>query len=188
MDVKKIMTNIIYLIGKSGSGKYTIAKELAKQGYIICDNQLINYPIFSLLNYDGFTTIPQFAWKIIAQIRDSIFTFLSQEIINNYVLTNVLGDIEQDYKMFKQVEEMASNRNSLFVPVKLLISIEENIKRIQNKERLLRYKSIDPEDVHKQNLINISHPKLLQIDVSNKSASEVANEILIKIKSANEPL
>ena len=83
---------------------------------------------------------------------------------------------------------MALNRNSLFVPVKLLISIEENIKRIQNKERLLRYKSIDPEDVHKQNLINISHPKLLQIDVSNKSASEVANEILIKIKSANEPL
>ena len=40
MDVKKIMTNIIYLIVKSGSGKYTIAKELAKQGYIICDNQL----------------------------------------------------------------------------------------------------------------------------------------------------
>ena len=40
------MTNIIYLIGKSGSGKYTIAKELAKHGYIICDNQLINYPVF----------------------------------------------------------------------------------------------------------------------------------------------
>ncbi len=182
------MTNIIYLIGKSGSGKYTIAKELAKHGYIICDNQLINYPVFSLLNYDGFTPIPQFAWKVIAHIRDSIFTFLSQETINNYVLTNVLGDIEQDHKIFKQVEQVALNRNSLFVPVKLLISIEENIKRIQNKERLLRYKSIDPEDVHKQNLINISHPKLLQIDVSNKSASEVANEILIKIKSANEPL
>ena len=30
-------------VTKSG---YTIAKELAKHGYIICDNQLINYPIF----------------------------------------------------------------------------------------------------------------------------------------------
>ncbi len=182
MDVKKIMTNIVYLIGKSGSGKYTIAKELAKQGYIICDNQLINYPIFSLLNYDGFTPIPQFVWKIITQIRDGIFTFLSQETINNYVLTNVLGDVEQDYKIFKQVEQMALNRNSLFIPVKLSISIEENIKRIQNKERLLRYKSIDPEDVYKQNLINISHPNLLELDVSNSLAIEAAKKILLHIK------
>lgn len=158
------MTNIIYLIGTSGSGKYTIAKELAKHGYIICDNQLINYPIFSLLNYDGFTDIPPFAWKVIAQIRESIFDFMSQEIINNYVLTNVLGDIDQDYKIFRQVEKVAFNRHSLFIPVKLSISIEENLKRIQNKERLLRYKSIDPKDVYQQqNLINISAPEFIAI-------------------------
>ena len=36
-------TTIIYLTGKPGVGKYTIAKELAaKYGFIVCDNQLIN--------------------------------------------------------------------------------------------------------------------------------------------------
>ena len=46
------MPNIIYLIGYAGTGKYTIAKELEKSGYVICDNQLINNPINALLNYD----------------------------------------------------------------------------------------------------------------------------------------
>ncbi len=33
---------IIYLIGKPGTGKYTIAKELEQFGFIICDNQLMS--------------------------------------------------------------------------------------------------------------------------------------------------
>ena len=46
-------TTIIYLTGKPGIGKYTIAKELAKShGFIVCDNQLINNLIFELLQYD----------------------------------------------------------------------------------------------------------------------------------------
>jgi dephospho-CoA kinase len=40
-------TTIIYLTGKPGVGKYTIAKELAaNHGFIVCDNQMINNPIF----------------------------------------------------------------------------------------------------------------------------------------------
>lgn len=95
------MTTIIYLIGKPGTGKYTIAKELAKNGYIICDNQLINNPIFALLQYDGFKDIPEFAWEIIGKIRTNIFDFITREPSNNYVLTNVLGEIERDHKLFK---------------------------------------------------------------------------------------
>ncbi len=73
MDAENNMTTIIYLIGKPGTGKYTIAKYLAKQGYIICDNQLINNPVFALLKYDGFKNIPESAWHIIKKIRDNIF-------------------------------------------------------------------------------------------------------------------
>ncbi len=70
-------TTIIYLTGKPGVGKYTIAKELAiKHGFIVCDNQLINNPIFELLQYDGYAKIPDFAWGAIARIRAEIFDFL----------------------------------------------------------------------------------------------------------------
>lgn len=36
----------LYLIGFAGTGKYTIAKELAKVGYKLVDNHLINNSIF----------------------------------------------------------------------------------------------------------------------------------------------
>ncbi|MCC8398503.1 MAG: hypothetical protein LN569_04340 [Rickettsia endosymbiont of Labidopullus appendiculatus] len=173
------MTIIIYLIGKPGTGKYTIAQEIAKTGYSICDNQHINNPIFSLLNYDGLTPIPEFAWDAIGRIRDSIFNFLSQEIVNNYVFTNCLYEVEGDHELFNQVQQLAVNRRSVFIPVKLLISQEENIKRIQQLDRLLRYKSIDVQDVYPEYpLIQISHPNLFEFDVTNLSASEAARRIL----------
>lgn len=170
------MTTIIYLIGKPGTGKYTIAKELSKSGYIICDNHLINNPIFALLEYDGFKSIPEFAWEYIRKIRANIFEFMAHEYSNNYVLTNVLGEIERDHKLFKQVEHMALQRGSLFVPVKLLITEKENKKRVANSERALRYKSLRIEE--NIELINISHSNLLEMDVSHLSAAAAAEKIL----------
>ncbi len=69
---------IIYLIGKPGTGKYTVARELAKSEFIVCDNQLINNPIFTLLNYDGFRKIPEIGWSAIGRIRAAIFDFISR--------------------------------------------------------------------------------------------------------------
>jgi DUF438 domain-containing protein len=169
------------LIGKSGTGKFTIATEIAKSGYKICDNQLINYSIFSLLNYDGFSLIPEYAWVAIRGIRENILGFLANEMSNNYILTNVLGEIERDYKIFDQVEQMAHKRGSIFVPVKLVISEEENIKRIQNKDRLVKFKSIDTADVYNQVLINIDHPNMLTLDASLLAKEEAASEILAHI-------
>lgn len=171
------MTVILYLIGTSGTGKYTIATEIAKRGYKICDNQLINHSIFTLLNYDGFTQIPEYAWEAIRGIRDNILDFLTNELDNNYVLTNVLGDIDYDYKIFDQVETVALKRGSVFVPVKLIISEEENIRRIQNQDRLLKLKSVDPKDAKAQILIKVEHPNLLTLDVTKLLKEDAANII-----------
>lgn len=177
-------TCVIYLIGLPGVGKYTIAKELAKHGYVVCDNQLVNNPIFALLNYDGFKKIPNSAWDAIAAIRNSVFNFISNETESNYVFTNVLEENEGDHKLFKQVEQIAAKRNSLFIPIKLSISEEEHIKRIQQPERLLRFKSIKPEDVYaKEGLIKFTHPNLLDLDVTKLSAQDAANKILDHLES-----
>ncbi|HJD56217.1 MAG TPA: hypothetical protein LFW21_06335 [Rickettsia endosymbiont of Pyrocoelia pectoralis] len=175
------MTTIIYLIGKPGTGKYTIAKELAKSDYIICDNQLINNPIFALLKYDGLKDIPEFAWEAIYYIRNNVFDFITKEPFNNYILTNVLEENQGDHKLFKQVENMALQRSSLFVPVKLLISEEANKKRVANPERALRYKSLKIQD--NMELINLTHPNLLEIDVSDLTASDAAEKILEHVVS-----
>ena len=173
------MTIILYLIGKPGAGKYSIAKEIKKSGYIICDNQLINNPIFSLLNYDGYMSVPQSAWETIGRIRKNIFDFLSHQPDKSYVLTNVLYEDPGDRQCFQQVERMSLKRNSLFVPVKLIISPEENAKRVQNPERSLRFKSIDPQEAYsKEPLLDIQHPHLLELDVTTLSAKNAAEKIL----------
>lgn len=167
------------MIGKPGVGKYTIAKEIAKSGYVICDNQLINNPIFTLLNYDGFAEVSDKAWHYIDKIRDVVFDFIASETEHNYVLTNVLNEDEEDRQLFEDVKNIAKKRHAIFVPVKLTISREEHLKRIQNRDRLKRFKSIDPDDVNDNvGLINIKHDNLIEIDVSALEASAASEKIL----------
>lgn len=179
---------IIYLLGKPGFGKYTIAKALSKSGFVICDNQLINNPIFTLLNYDGFGTIPEFAWDAIKNVRDAIFDFIVIEKENNYVLTNNLYEDDGDRQLFKQVKNMAAKRGSIFIPVRLLVSQEEHLKRVTDLARRERLKSLDPKEVYDETpVLNIKHQNLLELDISALSANEVAEKILehiSKIKSA----
>lgn len=99
---------IIYLTGKQGYGKYAIAKKLAeKHGFIVCDNQLINNPIFELLQYNGYDKIPYFACDSISKIRTEIFEFLTKVPQNNYILTNCLDETANDRNLYEQVMDMA---------------------------------------------------------------------------------
>lgn len=175
-----MQTTIIYITCKPGFGKYTIAKELAKNhGFIVCDNQLINNSIFELLQYDGFTKIPEFAWDSIASIRTEIFEFLTKETANNYVLTNNLYEYEGDRNLYEEVKQMAEARGSFFIPVKLLINQEEHLKRVTDLKRRQRLKSIDPQEVYDEvPLLSIIHHNLLEIDVSNLSSQEAAEAIM----------
>ncbi|HQY22393.1 MAG TPA: hypothetical protein PK389_01355 [Gammaproteobacteria bacterium] len=161
-----------------------------KHGFIVCDNQLINNPIFTLLNYDGFSNIPEFGWNAIGRIRTVILDFMAMEHNHNYVLTNCLYEDEGDRNCYLQVEAMALKRDSIFIPVKLLISEEENLKRIMEPSRRARWKSIDPQDVcQRKELLHVEHPHLLTLDVSALSAVQAVIEILehvFNLKNSND--
>lgn len=179
MPKPKKRTVIIYLIGKPGAGKYTISQEIAKAGYVVCDNHLVNNPILALLNYDGVMPVSDFAWSSIAKIRNVVFNFIAHDSHNNYVLTNVLYEDAGDRSLYRKVARIALRRKSIFVPVKLLLSEEENLKRIIRPNRLLRYKSVDPKDaLCKRKLIQVSNPNLLELDVTKLSSAKAAKKIL----------
>lgn len=178
-------TIIIYLIGKPGVGKYTIAKELAaKYGFIVCDNHLINNPIFALLQYDGYTKIPDFAWDTIAHIRAEVLDFLSKATHHSYVLTNCLANTDEDKELYAQVKHMAEVRGSLFIPVQLKISKEEHLKRLTMTERQERWKSIDPQDAEDNApLLPIVDINLLELNVSNLSHVDAAEAVVNHINT-----
>lgn len=169
----------IYLIGFAGSGKYTIAKEITNSGYKVVDNQLINNPIFSLLDLDGITSIPQNAWAAIADIRKAVLSYVSQDSKSNYVLTNELCEVEHDHVIYNRVKKSAETRGSKFVPVKLTILAEERARRITDPDRIDRWKSTNVAETEVQKeFIKIDHPHLLELDVTALSAMQAAAEIL----------
>lgn len=183
-------TILLYLTGKPGVGKYTIALELSKKyGFILCDNQLINNPIFELLQYDGHATIPEFAWDAIAIIRTAILNFLTKVPEKNYVLTNCLAETEEDRDLYEQVKQTAVARGSLFVPVKLNLAKEEHLKRLTRPERRARWKSIDPQEAEDHGpLLPIAHPNLLELDISSLSPEGAATEITNHIRRVRPDL
>ncbi|MGI4775643.1 MAG: hypothetical protein ACRYE9_01740 [Janthinobacterium lividum] len=180
-------TLIIYITARPGMGKYTIAKALAANyGFTICDNQLINNPILELLNYDGFSEVPEYAWVSIRNIRNAVFEFIASEKNNSYVLTNNLYEYEGDRKLFAQVKQMAISRDSIFIPVRLSITEEEHLRRVTDLERRDRWKSIDPQEVYNpMPLLNIDDSNLLELEVSNLSPQEAASKIIEHIRSLN---
>lgn len=140
---------------------------------------MINNPIFTLVGYDGYIEIPQFAEEIIDKIRENIFEFIKWDKNKNYVLTNYLG---KNDLLYKKVENMAFERGLIFVPVKLSILQAEHIKRVQNTDRLTRYKSTDVKYTKSEHsLIDISHPNLLELDVTDLTARTAAKEILAHV-------
>lgn len=174
---------IIYLIGKPGVGKYTIATELSKQtGYAICDNHLMNNPIFQLLQYDGHAKIPELAWDAIADIRTSMLSFLAKHKVGSYILTNCLADNDEDRAIYEEVLQMANLRGSIFVPVCLQISKEQHLKRVIRPERKSRLKSTNPKEAEDNSpLITINHPNLVNLDVSDLAANVAAKKIIYSL-------
>lgn len=174
----------LYLIGFAGTGKYTIAKEIAKSSYKVVDNHLINNPIFSLLDLDDETPIAENAWISVRKIRHIILDFIAHDQKSNFIFTNALLEEEGDWKIYNLIKETAEKRGSLFVPLKLTLSPEEHAKRIVNPDRKIRFKMTNPAEVHmKKEMIKIDHPHLTEIDVTDLSAGDVAKEILNFVES-----
>ena len=131
---------LVYLIGKPGIGKYTTAKKLTNHNYILCDNQFVNIPIFSLLRLelDNTKRVSDFDWSCIEKIRDVIFDFIAHDHENNYVLTNVLLDDPEDQKIISKVRNIAKRNGSIFAPIRMYLHDEnEHLTHIQKPERKL---------------------------------------------------
>lgn len=136
---------LIYLIGKPGSGKYTIAKALAEQTKAnLIDNHKINNLIFDFvkLNDDN----AHILWRRIDRIREVVLETItdSRPEKSSFILTNVLmADDPDDIKWYDEIEHVAQKSSLRFFPVVLTPSNTAIKNHISVPERKARHKIAD---------------------------------------------
>ena len=186
----KVENTFIYLIGFSGTGKLTIAKELQKLvPAILVDNHLINNVVFSLIDCDGVTPLPDEVWDYTWQVRDIVLSTIRHlsKPERNFIFTNELIEgSENDAKLFEEIETLATQRRANLFPVRLAISIDELCKRIVSPERKSKLKAIDAHDMRERAAISKvfipDHPNRIELDVTHLSAVESAKIIASKVR------
>src|SRR5688572_6561905 len=138
----------LYLIGFAGCGKLTIAKAIQKKmDCILVDNHLINNVIFSLIDPDGKTKLPDKVWDNVHQVRSAVFDTIRNLAKPGRTLafTNELLEGEERHsKVFVEIASLARARNALFVPVRLATSREELSRRVVSLGRAEQFKETDP--------------------------------------------
>lgn len=180
---------IIVLIGFAGTGKYTIGRELCKRtGARLIDNHLIANPIFSVVNSDGVTPLPAGVWDKVKQIRRTVYQaireFSPPEM--SFVFTvEWRTNNPADLKAFSDLAELAVERQSRFVPIRLICGVEELCRRVVDPSRVPMLKGISAELARKKSLedevLPAPHPNLRTLDVTKRTASGSVDAILDEV-------
>ena len=186
MQTPKLENTIVYLIGLAGSGKLTVAQEIARRtGARVVDNHTINNPIFGLLELDGVTPLPAGVWGRVGEVRRAVLATIAELSPPHlsFVFTNDLVDGEEaSVEGYRQVREVAERRRALFVPVRLLCDPEVLAQRIVSPGRRERMKAIDPDRIRErarsETVLRVDHPDALTLDTSDLPAAGAAERIL----------
>ena len=180
----------IVLIAFAGTGKYTIGRALAERtGARLIDNHLINNPIFKVVNADGVSPLPQAVWDKVSKIRRLVYEAI-REISPpglSFIFTLELRESDLNaHRAFLDLQELATARESLLVPVRLLCDVEELCRRVSDPARMHQLKEISAElarkKMSKHTVLNPQHENTRIIDVTAKSPSESADAILHEIE------
>ena len=177
---------IIYLIGHYAVGKLTVARAIVDATNArLFDNHLANNVIFSLIQADGRTPLPERVWDMIDVIRDQALLAMEELAPSDasFVLTNCLLESDPgDRAAYEKVEQLAIARRSVFVPVILTASDIAHSSRMASPDRAERFKMTDAVAAARKRqtteLLRVSHPHRLDIDTTDMPPVEAARKII----------
>jgi hypothetical protein len=180
----------IYLIGFAGCGKLTIAQAIqARCDCILVDNHLINNVIFSLIDPDGKTKLPDKVWEQVRRVRSAVLNTIRDLAKPGriFIFTNELLEAEDLHRqIFLEIAELTRHRGALFLPVRLTIAPVELTRRVVSPGRAERFKEIDAQAaLTKAQEREVFRPHgfdFLELDVTTITAEEAAERILVGLR------
>lgn len=180
---------LFVLTGFPGTGKLTVARNLVSlleahdETVRLIDNHAINNVVFRLIEQDGLTPLAPVVWDRVGEVW--VTTLRTVEEISPrswHTIFTAYLDGKTDTGWLPRLEEVASVRGSVFVPVRLLCDPDENARRIVSPERREMMKSLDPEEPHRLSELgppyDPDHVNQLTLDITSLPAEEAAALIL----------
>lgn len=187
------MSYIILLIGIAGCGKRTIGRALEKsRGYTLIYNHTFSNIILNLVHLDPQETfIPD---PVRHKINDILQVILStiRELSpadKSFIFTSeMLAGTEKAEMLYTSLLETAKASGRIFVPIRLLCSEEELIRRIQDPAREGHFKTTNPKRASKifndYQLYTTGHKNEITIEVTNMQPDAVAQKIIDHLDSS----
>jgi hypothetical protein len=195
MPNNNLQNTIVLLIGFAGTGKYTIGRELCQRtGATLVDNHLINNPIFKVVNADGVTPLPAGVWDKVRDVRATVYDAIRElsppEM--GFVFTMELRESNPaDLGAFWELDQLAAERQSRFVPIRLICGVDELCRRVVDPGRVAMLKEISPEIARRKSaedlVLNAPHPNQRTLDVTKRTASGSVDAILDEVRSIKGP-
>ena len=156
---------------------------------VVVDNHWINDPILKLVTGDGSAAVPDAVWPQVAKVREAVLETIATlgPPTTNYIFTYAGSDEDpEDRTAFEDYRAVAVRRGSRFVPVRLLCSELELVKRIQSVERRGRKLTDPAEAIGNVRAFTPLDPRLpgsLCLDVTYLSPEAAASAIIGHIAS-----
>jgi len=182
---------VVVLIGFAGTGKYTIGRELAAlTGAKLIDSHLINNALFTAVNADGVTPLPEQIWEKVRRARHLVYETirdLSPRELSFIFTIQLIEEDGEDHAAFADLVELAAVRRSLLVPIRLVCDVEELCRRVVGPGRAAMLKQITiaaaRQRAETKTVLTPRHPNVRTIDVTQKSARDSAAEVLDHVLS-----
>jgi hypothetical protein len=181
---------LVLLIGFAGTGKYTVGRELCDlTGAKLIDNHLINNSIFTVVNADGITPLPTGVWAKVKEIRQIVYSAIRELAPPHLSFVFTMELIEGkpgELGAFLDLVQLAADRNSLFVPIRMICDVDELCRRVTDPGRAKMLKAISAESARRKCeehlVLNPAHPNLRTLNVTNKSVKETVELILQEVE------
>ncbi len=169
---------VIHICGWPGSGKQAIGTALAYRiGGRLIDNHLMIDPASAI--YDRGDSGHS---HLRAQVREAVFEHaLKLSLGVPIIFTNALADTPADHGLYAPFDAFAQQRGARLLAVTLVISEEENVKRLLDSGRIGRSKLMDRDVLlsHRAELELLRPEGAIDVCVDGLTAEQAADQIAV---------
>jgi len=187
-----VSNTFIYLFGFAGSGKLTIAKEIAERwDCVLVDNHHVNNVIFALIDIDqhGQGELPEAVWDHVMRVRQAAMDAIRDLARpgRNFIFTNELIEgVDRHAVFFHDIAELAKDRGAYLLPVRLLVDADELARRIMSPEREEKLKLTNPdvalEKAENEEVFRPEGYDYMELDVTSLEPADSAQRILAELE------